>query len=239
MLPGLTSLEFGRLRLSIGYGTHRRSRPLSPIEVAKLLQSTCSSGASLEECAKALSLHETNIRRFLRILQLPTSLQYLVSWGSAQGTISFSVAVELCKVPNSDQTIVATAAIEHNFNSKEVRQVAQLQRRSSRPLDDCIAEVVGMRPVVENRHVFFGVSGLEPVSSNLRGISQERRESLLRDAIDELGVSGITGHLGDQLFTLVGGDALDQLLSRLGREVVEARIQQHLAEGVKHAIKQD
>jgi len=38
MLADLTALELGYLRMSVGYGTHKKGRPLSPVEVGKLIQ---------------------------------------------------------------------------------------------------------------------------------------------------------------------------------------------------------
>lgn len=238
MLPGLTDMEFGRLRMSIGYRTHKRNRPLSPIEVANLLRAARQAGAGLKNCARALRLHETNVRRFLGLLKIPESVQHLVAWGKGRGTISFSVAVELSKMSGSEQTVMARAAIENSLDSKETRQIGQLRRRSDRPLDDCIKEVIGMRPIVERHHVFMGGTGADSVAVHLRKLSQKARDEMLNLAIAKFGFVDITGHLGDRLFTLVGGADLDELVSQIGSEIIESRIQEYLAEGVEHAIKQ-
>ena len=62
MLAGLSALELGRLRMSVGYGTHKKGRPLSPIEVGTLLRNARNSGVSLKECADKINLDETGIR---------------------------------------------------------------------------------------------------------------------------------------------------------------------------------
>ena len=94
MLAGLTALELGRLRMSVGYGTHKRGRPLSPIEVGLLLRKARDEGASLQDCARAIQLDGTgHIGRFLRILELPDDLRHLVDWGAGNYFIFFTSAV--------------------------------------------------------------------------------------------------------------------------------------------------
>ena len=44
MLAGLSALELGYLRMSAGYGTHKKGRPLSPVEVGKLIRQIKKSG---------------------------------------------------------------------------------------------------------------------------------------------------------------------------------------------------
>ena len=89
MLAGLTALELGRLRMSVGYGTHKKGRPLSPVEVGSLLQKARAEGVSLEECARAIQLDGTgHIGRFLRILDLPNHIQHLIDWGSGKNFVA-------------------------------------------------------------------------------------------------------------------------------------------------------
>ena len=122
MLAGLSALELGRLRMSVGYGTHKKGRPLSPIEVGLLLQRARSEGVSLEECAKAIQLDGTgHIGRFLRILDLPNDIQHLVDWGSGKNFIGFTSAVELAKLKDATaQRAVAQALLSNGLSSKEV-----------------------------------------------------------------------------------------------------------------------
>ena len=98
MLPSLNPLELGRLRMSVGYGTHKKGRPLSPIEVGLYLRRARDAGISLNDCAKEIQLEGTgHIGRFLRILELPQDLQHLINWGSGKDFIGFSSAVELVR----------------------------------------------------------------------------------------------------------------------------------------------
>ena len=152
MLGNLNNHELGRLRMSIGYGTHKKGRPLSPIEVGLLLRRARNSGISLEECARKINLSGTShINRFLRILDLPEEIRHLVSWGNGKGVIGFSASFELTNiVDEADQCIVARSILEDRLNSKEVRQVAQLRKRSKKPINDCLNEILNMRPKLRN-----------------------------------------------------------------------------------------
>lgn len=227
MLVGLTPLDFGRLKLSIGYGTHKSNRPLAPGQVAALLRRACSSGASLADCAEALGVHQTSVRRLMRVLDLAEDLRTLVTWGRAEGSIGFSSAVELTKLADPcDQQITAESILKSNLDSKEVRQIAQIRNRSGRDIETCIEEIISMRPVIERRFVLIGTTGSEAIAVALRKLPEERRNIILTTVIKEMGWSGTTGHLGDRMFTLVGGSDFRQILDRCGRDVIESQIQQ-------------
>lgn len=227
MLSGLTPLEFGRLKLSIGYGTHKADRPLSPSQVAFLLKHARSNGVSLADCAEALGVHETSVRRFMRVLELADDLRALVSWGRVEGSVGFSSAVELTKLADpSDQRVTAESILKSSLDSKEVRQIAQIRNRSGRDIESCIEEVISMRPVIERRFVLIGTTGSDAITVALRKLPEADRKDILTSVIKELGWSGTTGHLGDRLFTLVGGSEFDQLLARSGRDSIESQIQQ-------------
>ena len=130
MLADLSALELGRLQMSVGYGTHKKGRPLSPIEVGKLIRRVKESGVSTEDCAKAINLDKSGIGRFLRILDLPEDVQHLVSWGTQKESIGFSAAAQLGRFKDAeDQHAVVDAILSEGLNSKEIGQVAQLKIR--------------------------------------------------------------------------------------------------------------
>lgn len=234
MLPGLSVLELGRLRMSVGYGTHKKGRPLSPIEVGTLLRQARSEGVSLEDCARAINLEGTgHIGRFLKILDLPQDLQHLVDWGAGDDFIGFSSAVELARFGNpDDQHAVAHSILSDGLNSKEVRQVAQLRTRSGRPICACVTEVLGMRTRIERRYVFLGSIGDPDVTVALSGLTQVQRDLILESAIDHLALHGTTGRLGKTFFTLVGDERFDASMRTLGKKDVEARLRTHISEAL-------
>ena len=237
MLPGLSSLDLGRLKMSVGYGTHKRGRPLSPVEVGTLLRRTCAAGSTLGDCANALSLDcTTQLSRFLRILDLPPDLRHLVAWGRSRDSIGFTTAVELVRVPDAeDQRAIANAILEEALQTSEVRQVAQLRQRSHRPVEECIQEVLGMRPVVERRYVFIGAVGDDALQATLASMTQTQRDQALKASIEATGLTGASGRLGEQLFTLVGDDRFNEALSEKGRTTIEAELRARIAESVRNA----
>lgn len=234
MLPGLSRLEFGRLQMSVGYNTHKKGRPLSPVEVGEMLKRACDHGASLSDCATALNLGGTSqVTRFLRIGRLPSELRYLVGWGRSGDSIGFTTAVELVRVPDAnDQRAIATAILEEGLQTAEVRQVAQIQRRSKRPIESCLKEVIGMRPTVDRRYVFVGSVSDKKTREALAELTQAERDALLLSGIKALGIAGASGRLGQQLFTIVGDEHLNNELKRQGKGAIEARLAAHIAENV-------
>lgn len=236
MLAGLSVLELGRLRMSVGYGTHKKGRPLSPIEVGLLLRKARSSGSSLAECANAIQLKGTgHIGRFLRIVDLPSELQHLIDWGSGKDFIGFSAAVELVKLEDTkDQYTVADAILSNGLSSKEVRQVTQLRHRSGRTIEACVQEIVNMRPKVEKRYVFIGSVGSENVEA-LKELTQPRRDLMLATGMESVGLRSATGRLGARFFTLVGDERFNTSMKEIGKENIETRLRSHISEAVKNA----
>lgn len=233
MLEGLSALELGRLRMSVGYGTHKKGRPLSPVEVGLLLRKARDAGVSLEDCAKAIRLDGTgHIGRFLHILDLPDDLLHLIDWGAGRSFVGFTAAVELAKVQDAgEQHVIAQAILSDGLNSKEIRQVAQLRKRSGRTIASCIDEVLGMRPIVERRYVFVGSVAEESVSE-LGRFTQASRDSLLESGIEKLGLYGATGRLGPRFFTLVGNEHFNTSMRNIGKENIEGLLRTHIAETV-------
>ena len=236
MLAGLSALELGRLRMSVGYGTHKKGRPLSPIEVGLLLQRARSEGVSLEECAKAIQLDGTgHIGRFLRILDLPNDIRHLIDWGSGKNFIGFTSAVELAKLKDAvAQRAVAEALLSNGLGSKEVRQVVQLRSRSGRDIEACVQEVLDMRPKIERRFVFVGSLASEDMKA-LEKLTQSVRDAILTSGIETLGLRSATGRMGSRFFTLVGNERFDASMREIGKENIEARLRAHISEAIENA----
>ena len=225
--------QLGRLRMSVGYGGHKRGRPMSPIEVGLAIRGALDAGATMQECAAALQFQGTgHIGRFVRILKLPRDLQYLVDWGAGKGSIGFTAAFEMVSLATeADQRAVANAILARGLTSKEVRQVAQLRRRTGRSIDLCISEALGMRTVVDRKYVFLGSVG-KACREKLVGMSQETRNQLLAAAMHQLGLRGATGRLGNGLFTLVGGEHFHMTMNRIGKDSIEQELRSRICQGM-------
>ena len=232
MLAGLSGLELGRLQMSVGYGTHQRGRPLSPIEVGMLFRKARRHGASLADCAEAVRLHATGVSRFLRILDLPSDLQHLIDWGSGKDFIGFSAALETTKLKDTkEQSAVAEAILSRGLNSKEVRQVTQLRQRSRRSIEDCVQEVLNMRPKVKKRYLFIGSVATENVEA-LQQLTQSVRDMILAEGMESIGIQSATGRLGVRFFTLVGGERFNASMREVGKENIEAQLRLHISQAV-------
>lgn len=232
MLAGLSALELGRLRMSVGYGGHKKGRLYSPVEVASLIQ-RARKEASLEDCAKAIDLSKSTIGRFLQLLDLPEDLRHLVAWGSPKNALGFSAALGLTRFRGEEQRSVARSILSDGLTSMEVQQVAQLRKRSKKALDDCIKEVLGMRPVVEKRYVFIGTVADSDIVAKLASLTQVNRDAILQDSIATLGLAGASGQLGKSLFTLVGDDLFNREMRKIGAENLEAKIRSQIQRSIE------
>ena len=237
MLAGLSPLELGRLRMSVGYGTHKKGRPLSPIEIGLLLDQAHNSGVSLKDCAQVLQLDGTSqISRFLRIINLPQDIQHLIGWGTPKGALGFTAAVELARLQDEDdQRTVAETVLTNGLDSKEVRQVVQLRMRSGRAIGECLQEVLGMRPTIERCYVFIGSIVDRNIEATLGNLTQAERDSILNSCIEYFDIRGASGRLGKRFFTLVGDERFNASMSDIGKENIEDQFRSHIAKAVENA----
>ena len=237
MLPELSALELGRLRMSVGYGGHKKGRLLSPVEVGLLISRAINAGASLEDCEQEINLDKTGIRRFQLITALPEDLRHNIVWGTnKEGGIGFSTAVELSKIKDTnEQRVVSTAILANNLSSKETRYLIQLRHRTGRSIDNCLSEILKMRPTIERRYVFIG-SIIDPELQNtLAGFTQNERDNIFASSIERLGLKGAAGRLGGQVFTLVGDERFNQSMKRIGKDSIETRLRNYISETVENA----
>ena len=220
-----------RRDLLLSVATHRRQRPLSPIEVAGLFAKIINSGGTLSDCGRVANLGTTWVGRFLRLLKLPATVKHLVDWGSGAGMVAFTAGTELARLEQeSDKELVVQAVIANRLSGSEVRQIVQLRMRSHRPIQDCIGEVIGMRPTIAKRFVYVGVISSPGLKEKLATMNQQQRDRLLARALDGVlaGAAVTVARLGIDRFTLAGredfGDAIAAKKDLIEREVNERLI---------------
>lgn len=232
---GLTPETTKKLLLSVG--SHRGSRPFSPLEVAQALRTAISAGTKLTDVASALHLDGTTmVTRFLRLLELSPQVQDWVDWGESGSTIGFTAASELSRLPDTDeQTQLSRAALENQLKSSEVKQIVQLRLRSKRSLQECIKETMQMRPRVQKLHLFIGAIVEEEVRALLRSRVQSERDGLLRVAVLERypSMPQFSSRLGVERFTITGGDAVAAVLNA-GSDDFESAINNALRRNLAH-----
>lgn len=235
------SWDLGRLRMSVGYGRQKRGRHYSPVEVGEWVMQERRRGKSLADCATTLNLDGVgHIGRFPRVLRLPEDVVHLVDWGTPQGGIGFSAAVELAKLRSqSEQREVADAVLKHGLTSREIRQIAQLRSRSDRTVAQAVEDGLRMRPTIVRRHVFLGSVSSARIRGYLASREQGQRDSLLRRSIEKVGLKGATGRLGRQIFTLVGGDDFGQSMREFGADNIEPSLLNAIDEEVSRERAED
>jgi hypothetical protein len=216
VLKGLSPEELKGLLLSVG--SHRGSRPLSPLEVAGVLYKARHAGSSPSEIAEALQLEGTTmVGRFLRLLELAPELQLVADWGGTTATMSFSSASELGRLPMAEQRRGAEAVLAHALSSSEVKQLVQLMTRSKRGIDESITQVLRMRPTIERRHVFVGAVQSDRLRNLLASMTQSERDELLRKSIrGAFGDVRLGVRAGPSRFLIVADEAAASEVARDG-----------------------
>ncbi|MGI9558237.1 MAG: hypothetical protein ACR2NQ_01025 [Thermodesulfobacteriota bacterium] len=220
----MSKLDLGRLRMSVGWGTNKKGRPLSPVEVGRHIKAVSDSSPRLNDALQGLQIGISTSQsgRFLRILELPPDIQHLIGWGSGKDYIGFTTAFELTRIRDKkEQHTIADAVLECGLSSKEVLQIAQLRKRSEKSIQKCLDDVLKMRPKIEKRYVFIGSIVDKSVVEKLSKLLQTERDSLLKDILNNLSVVGVTSRLGDKIFTLVGGERFNRSMNSIGKNKLE------------------
>jgi hypothetical protein len=116
-----------------------------------------------------------------------------------------------------EQPILAKGVLEFGLGKEEVRQVIQLRLRSADSIEDCIAKVVALRPIIERRFVFVGATRDVKALAELRQRTQAERDEVFRRAMHRRlpTLTAFTARLGLGRFTVVGGPDVMQALSQL------------------------
>ena len=210
---GLKTKEFQDITLSVG--THRGTRRLSPLEVARLLESVLKAGTSRKECAETLGIGTTQLSTFLKLLSLRSEIQHLADWrGTKNASISFSTLAELARLPLDDQIRAAEAVLRHDLKWKEVIQLTQISNRSGQTIDECIASVLKLRPQIETRYLFVGAIISDVLKTRFQSMTQSERDRLISRTLSQIAGPdyGARGRLSDTEFTILSHHDLPQLL---------------------------
>lgn len=235
MLPSMSSLELGRLRMSVGYGGNKKDRLLSPIEVGIRLSQAHNAGVSLQDCAKEVGLNETSVGRFLRILNLPEDIRHMIGWGSDRDSVGFSSAIELVRLQNpEEQRSLVRSILTDSLNSKEIRYVVQLRKRSDKSIEECIEEIMAMRPTIERRYILIGTIKDQKIERLLATLSQIDRDRLLRTCLERLDLTDVLGRLGVQTFTLIGDKGFNEVINKIGKNKIETQFQTQILEVIEN-----
>lgn len=128
---------------------YSEGRPLSPVEVAKELQSVCQNelGGDKAEAQRRFDLHASMWSGFERLLTLAPEIQDTVIWGSSDEKLGlgFTVAHHMAKFKPEYQSAIIDAMFEHErpIAKEEIKQMHQyLRENPEKTIDDCIESVL-------------------------------------------------------------------------------------------------
>lgn len=209
-------------KLLLSVGSHRVVRSLTPVEVAEAVQASLDAGSTLQEIAEFLHLEGTSVlTKFVRLLRLPPDVRHLVDWGKSESTIGFTAASEVARLDDPDgQMQLCRAGLQHQLGSAEMKQILQLHRRSGQSIEDCVAEILRLRPRIERINVFIGAVTSPEVRQRLAAISQSDRDTAMRTALKNAfpGLGNFGCRLGTQKFTVTGDEGVSTELVQGGKD---------------------
>ena len=93
-------------KLLLSIGSHRDTRPLTPVEVGEAVRTSADAGTTLLEIAEFLHLEGTSVlAKFVRLLRLSPAVRHLVDWGRSDATIGFTAASEVARLDDPDDQL--------------------------------------------------------------------------------------------------------------------------------------
>lgn len=164
-----------------------RNRPLSPVEVAGLIQRMMKEGMSVQEVSERVSVSKDTISRILSLSKLPPEYRNAVVWGTSTDCgVSFSTAAKVARLDQDDMAILLGAAMAHKFTKKEIEDVVAL-RRARRGLDmcGCIEKVKSVRVRTEPKHMYVITVSRDTMSKLEASAPPDGAAVLLRGAVSE------------------------------------------------------
>ena len=115
-----------------------------------------------------------------------------------------------------------------------MREIVQIKMRSQRSVEECLKEVIEIRPRIEKRYVYVGAVTNSALSTLLGSMIQQQRDKLLASAIKRVFIAedlAVT-KLGPDRFTLVGGEDFGKAMSQV-KESLEQEVNDALHEATR------
>ena len=196
-------------------GTHRSGRRLSPIEVSEGFMIAKKQGMSVKEISDLVDLDSSMVGRFIKLSNISLNIKHLIDWGWSDTTISFSVASELSSLSDS--------VLEYSLVKSEVIRILQIKKRSGKTIDQCVGEIIKMRPEIVKRYLFAGVITDQKLQNYISEISQLKRDDHFNKLLIEKIPPDIkwSARLGKKIFSIVGGVELNNFLRKLDPDYEE------------------
>jgi len=158
------------------------------------------------------------------VLDLGDDGEIAVDFGPSRSTIGFSSAFEITRLIPTDRGAAIRAAIENRMGKEEVKQLVQYRLRSGKPIDECIAQILKLRPQIERRYMYIGRLDDGAVIERLRVMAQAERDAALKHALKDLDprLESSSGRMSPVRFSIVGDAAISKILQAMQPNFEEA-----------------
>ena len=188
-LPGLTEQQTTDLKFSVN-PIKGVPRPLSPIEVMKLIQILVDQKMSKKDISEALDTELSNINNYFdRMKKLIPEFQELVGWlqtDKKQLKLGYSSVWHYSRLGEEGQKWIYKKHLENNCTRDEIRDTAQLLNRGFGTLEECFQEILDRRPKKLFQTLITGKIMNENLIIKLNNISQSNRDQIFEKLISEL-----------------------------------------------------
>ncbi len=188
-LPGLTEKQTTDLKFSVNPITGV-PRPLSPIEVMKLIQILVDEGMSKKDISEVLDTELSNVNNYFdRMKKLIPEVQELVGWlqtDKKQLKLGYSSVWHYSRLGDEGQKWIYKRHLENNCTRDEIRDTAQLLDRGFGTLEECFEEILDRRAKKMVQTLVTGKIMNDDLIIKLNTISQSDRDKIFEKVISEL-----------------------------------------------------
>lgn len=217
-INGISDDEDLKLRATLKL--HRKTRHLSPLETAALIQQAIISGETISTLSKKLNTSVDQLRKIHKLNSLVNDkLKKAIVWGMpGENEISMTVAKELERLKSqTKQLIIFNNVLKFKLNKHEVTEIISLHKRSKKSLKECVTQVVKSRPQVKETFVITGKIIDKELINKLGEITPFDRNKLLKTTLEKhLPKLSIKGQrLKKKSFVIIGDDKTYDLLTGL------------------------
>ncbi len=203
-------------------------RPLTPIEVSNGISDFKHDlNDDYEELSRRLRVKRDIIKDFELLLKLPPEIQDTISFGtskSSKGRISFTTAARIAELKDAEDMLkmgLAVLSFPRPISKTEVENIVILKKKNQeKPIEDCIAEIVKMRPKLVKHFLF--VSGLQDtIHENLIKASKKKGKNL-----DEFALEILSSHFtqGSVKNVHIGDDFIRVSLTKEGHDILHKTV---------------
>jgi hypothetical protein len=143
--------------LLLSLGTHKKERPLKPIEVAKLINTLKSeTKESWNKVASRLGVGIDQVKSFRNLLHLPEQVHYAIGYGDTnEESLAFTTANIVSELKNMrEKELLCKFALSNKLTKDETERIIQLKKQSpDEAIEECVNKVLNLRPVFEKGYV--------------------------------------------------------------------------------------